>query len=106
MKKVPPTPFPLTGYLGPEHFCDREEELERLITNIRGNQSTTLVALRRLGKTALIHHLFHHLGEGYIKIHIDILPTETLNDLLNQLSTAMISQYSERSTIGKRIWQL
>lgn len=106
MKKVPPTPFPLTGYHGPDFFCDREEELERLITNIRGNQSTTLVALRRLGKTALIHHLFHHLGQGFIKIHIDILPTETLNDLLNQLSTAMISQYSERTTIGKRIWQL
>ncbi len=106
MKKVPQTPFPLTGYHGPEYFCDREEELERLITNIKGNQSTTLVALRRLGKTALIHHLFHHLGPGTIKIYIDILPTESLNDLLNQLSTAMVSQYSERTTVGKKIWQL
>ncbi len=106
MKKVPQTPFPLTGYHGPEYFCDREEELERLITNIKGNQSTTLVALRRLGKTALIHHLFHHLGPRYIKIYIDILPTESLNDLLNQLSTAMVSQYSERTTVGKKIWQL
>ncbi len=106
MTKEPRTPFPLTGYHGPEFFCDREQELEQLITNIKGNQSTTLVALRRLGKTALIHHLFHHLGRGYIKVYIDILPTESLNDLLNQLSTAMISQYSERSNIGKRIWQL
>ncbi|MDF1573058.1 MAG: ATP-binding protein [Bacteroidales bacterium] len=104
--KTPQTPFPLTGYHGPEFFCDREQELEQLLSNIRGNQLTTLVALRRLGKTALIHHLFHHLGKGYIKIYIDILPTESLNDLLNQLSTAMISQYSERSNIGKRIWQL
>jgi AAA+ ATPase superfamily predicted ATPase len=106
MKNTPQTPFPLTGYHGPEFFCDREAELEQLITNIKGNQSTTLVALRRLGKTALVHHLFHHLGPGYIKIYIDILPTESLNDLLNQLSSAMISQYSERSTVGKRIWQL
>jgi uncharacterized protein len=106
MKKAPRTPFPLTGYHGPEYFCDRDQELKQMITNIRGNQSTTLVALRRLGKTALIHHLFHHLGARYIKIYIDILPTESLNDLLNQLSTAMISQYSERSKIGKKIWQL
>jgi uncharacterized protein len=106
MTKTPRTHFPLTGYHGPEFFCDREQELEQLITNIKGNQSTTLVALRRLGKTALIHHLFHYLGRGYIKVYIDILPTESLNDLLNQLSTAMISQYSERSNIGKRIWQL
>lgn len=106
MKNMPQTPFPLTGYHGPEYFCDRKEELEQLITNIKGNQSTTLVALRRLGKTALIHHLFHNLGPGYIKIYIDILPTESLNDLLNQLSTAMISQYSERSTVGRKIWQL
>jgi AAA+ ATPase superfamily predicted ATPase len=104
--KTPYSPFLLTGYHGPEFFCDREQELKQLITNIRGNQSTTLVALRRLGKTALIHHLFHHLGRRYIKIYIDILPTESLNDLLNQLSTAMVSQYSERSNIGKRIWQL
>jgi len=106
MKKAPRTPFPLTGYHGPEFFCDRDQELEQLIVNIKGNQSTTLVALRRLGKTALIHHLFYHLGSRHIKIYVDILPTESLNDLLNQLSTAMISQYSERSNIGKRIWQL
>jgi uncharacterized protein len=106
MTKMPRTPFPLTGYHGPEYFCDREKELEQLITNVRGNLSTTLVALRRLGKTALIHHLFYHLGSRYIKIYVDILPTESLNDLLNRLSNAIISQYSERSNIGKRIWRL
>jgi len=55
------TPFPTTGYFGPEYFCDREEETAALIMNIRGGNSTTLVALRRLGKTALVKHLQYEL---------------------------------------------
>lgn len=102
----PRTPFPVTGYFGPEYFCDREEELDQLTRNIRGGSSTTLIALRRLGKTALIRHLFHHLGSKYITIYIDILPTESLGDLLNQVTASIIQEYSERSTLGKKIWQM
>ena len=53
----PSTPFPSVGYFGPAYFCDRESEIESLISNIKGGQSTTLVAIRRIGKTGLIKHL-------------------------------------------------
>ena len=102
----PQTPFPATGYFGPEYFCDREEELDQLIRNIRGGNSTVLIALRRLGKTALIRHLFHHLAAKYIRIYVDILSTETLGDMLNQLSTAMVSEFPEKSTLGRKVWQM
>ncbi len=100
------TPFPVTGYYGPEFFCDREKELDQLKRNIKGGTSTTLVALRRLGKTALIRHLFHYLRSKYITIYMDILPTESLNDMLDQLSTAVANAYSERSHIGKKVWNV
>lgn len=45
-------PFLVTGYLGPEYFCDREDELERLINAVEDRRHTTLVAWRRMGKTA------------------------------------------------------
>ncbi len=61
---------------------------------------------KRLGKTALIRHLFHHLRSKYIIIYLDILPTESISDMLNQLSTAITSEYSEKSTLGKKGWQL
>lgn len=30
-------PFPVTGYLGPEYFCDRETELDRLTNAVVGS---------------------------------------------------------------------
>lgn len=102
--KAPPTPFPVTGYYGPEYFCDREVELKQLKNNIEGGLSTSLIALRRLGKTALIKHLFFHLRSKYNLVYIDILPTESLNGMLNRLSTAIASAYSEKSGPGKKVW--
>ena len=74
--KTPGTPFPTTGYYGPDYFCDREHEASQLQMNVEGGNSTTLVALRRLGKTALIRHLFHQMGKDFETIYLDILPTE------------------------------
>ncbi len=99
------TPFPTTGYAGPEYFCDREAELSSLINNINGGNSTTLIALRRMGKTALIRHLFHHLDSEINKIYLDILPTESINDLLNQFTASVGASLPENSTLGKKIWK-
>ncbi|MEZ5069558.1 MAG: ATP-binding protein [Bacteroidales bacterium] len=102
--KPPGTPFPTTGYYGPAFFCDREAELEQLRKNFEGGHSTTLISLRRLGKTALIKHFFHHLGSGAVTIYLDILPTESLGDFLNRLSTAILEQIPEKSPLGKKMW--
>ena len=106
MDAKPQTPFPTTGYFGPEYFCDREEELSTLIQNIKGGNSTTIVALRRLGKTALVHHLFHKIKSGHTCIYLDILATESLSDLLSQFSSAIAAQFTERSALGKKLWKL
>ncbi|MBN1388954.1 MAG: ATP-binding protein [Bacteroidales bacterium] len=104
--ETPRTPFPATGYYGPKYFCDRKEELDQLTKNIKGGNSTTLVALRRLGKTALIKHLFYHLRSKYLTIYMDILPTESLNNMLNRLSTAIVSGHPEKSAFGKKVWNV
>ncbi|MCD4709859.1 MAG: ATP-binding protein [Bacteroidales bacterium] len=102
--KKPHTPFPTTGYFGAAYFCDRQEELDVLVRNIKGGHSTTLVALRRMGKTALIHHLFDHLKDDYQGIYVDILPTESMLDLLNSLATSVANLHSEQSKTGAKIW--
>ncbi len=104
MPSKPRTPFPTTGYFGPLYFCDREDELASLKRNLEGGNSTTLIALRRLGKTALIRHLFHHLGDDHCKIYLDILPTESLGELLNQFTSAIAEAIPENSPPGKKIW--
>jgi len=103
--KKPHTPFPTTGYAGPEYFCDREAELSSLVHNIDGGNSTTVIALRRMGKTALIRHLFHHLDPDINTIYLDILPTESINDLLNQFTASVAASLPENSSLGKKIWK-
>jgi len=98
-------PFPVTTYLGAEYFCDREEETSRIISNIRNGNSTTLISLRRIGKTGLIHHAFAQLPEGYKGIYIDVLETENLNQFLNLLATSIIQAVPEKSSLGKRFWE-
>ncbi len=100
----PTTPFPTTGYYGEEFFCNREEETSMLINNVNGGQSTTLVALRRIGKTGLVKHVQNKLEKELICIYADILPTENSSDLLNALATAIVNAVPERTSIGKKIW--
>ena len=53
-------PFVTSGYISPEFFCDREEESERLIQEISGN-NLALISTRRMGKTGLIQHCFQQM---------------------------------------------
>ena len=100
----PSTPFPSVGYFGPEYFCDRETETKTLISNVEGGQSTTLVSIRRIGKTGLIRHLQYLLREEYICIYNDILPTENSVDFLNSLASSILSAVPEKSGFGAKIW--
>ncbi|MDB4583335.1 ATP-binding protein [Draconibacterium sp.] len=105
MKTIyPTTPFPTTGYFGQNYFCDREKETETLISNIKGGQSTTLVAIRRIGKTGLIKHLHNLLSHEMICIYTDILPTENSVDFLNSLATAILNSVPEKTSLGTKIW--
>ncbi len=47
-------PFVISGYRGPEYFCDRVTETERLCTIVRNEGHVTLLAPRRYGKTGAI----------------------------------------------------
>lgn len=104
--KKPFTPFPTTGYYGPSYFCDRQEELKTLANNIISGQSTSLVAIRRLGKTALIKHVQQLLKRDWRPVYTDILPTEDTGDLLKYMATSIINSIPDKTKQGKRIWDL
>ena len=95
-------PFAVTTYPGAAYFCDREKETNQLISNFENGNSTTLIAIRRIGKTGLIHHVFSQLPSGWKGIYIDILEAENLNQFLNLLATSIINAVPEKSSLGKR----
>jgi len=98
-------PFPVSAYQGAEYFCDREEELQFITNAVLNGESVTLMAIRRMGKTGLIHHFKANKPNGVEVIYVDILDTENMSDFLNKLSSAILSQFKESSGIGTKIWK-
>ena len=103
--KKPLNPFPTSGYYGPAYFCDREKETQQITQFLQNGQSCLLMGIRRLGKTALIQHVRHHLPSHWEFVYLDILATENEQQLLNAIGTALLQHFSEKEKIGKRVWE-
>lgn len=101
-------PFIYRAYQSKELFCDRQKELQKLIKNALSGADTTLIAQRRIGKTGLIYRLFDEIkteGIPLTPIYIDIFATRSLEDLVKVLSEAILSEFPEQTSIGKRFSQ-
>jgi len=97
-------PFLLKGYISPDYFCDREKESEKIINSIENQQDITLFAIRRIGKSALISHIFNHLDKNYDCLYVDLWGTTSLSGFINETASAVIQStiFSKRS-FGKKL---
>ncbi|WMJ73807.1 ATP-binding protein [Cytophagaceae bacterium ABcell3] len=101
-------PFFLTGYHGPNFFCDRKQETERLTSNLLNGVNSTLLSIRRMGKTGLIHHCFHLLNKNSkVKpVYIDIYSTQNFKEFTNTVAAAVVQAFPESNPIGKKLMKL
>ena len=100
----PKNPFPVVGYHGSRLFCDREKETDRILNNLTGGLNTTLISLRRMGKTALIYHVFDGLvkEKQSICLYVDLYPTRNIIDLTRQLATVSMNVLPRKKRMGNR----
>ncbi|MEQ9468887.1 MAG: ATP-binding protein [Ekhidna sp.] len=96
-------PFLTIGYGGQEYFCDREEETKALISAITNNRAVNLTSIRRIGKTALIKHVFHQLPKTYVPVFIDLEGTDNLNAFISRFTNELAKKLSQidKGMIGK-----
>jgi hypothetical protein len=88
-------PFLIAGYHSPDYFCDREKESAKMIEALTNGRNITLISLRRIGKTGLIHHVFYQLKERNSDVncfYLDIFPTQNLHDFVNLLGKTIIGE--------------
>lgn len=88
-------PFVVYGYKGPEYFCDRMQETQKMISALENERNITLVSPRRMGKTGLIHHVFHTLGEQEPEVrcfYMDLLQTKNLEQMAQLFARNIIGQ--------------
>jgi len=104
--KTPANPFVISGYYGKNWFCDREKETRLLLSYIKNKNNLTLFALRRLGKTGLIQHVFDQLSSSSRTacIYVDIFSTTSIKGFTNQLANAVYSRFPEKKGIGQRFF--
>ncbi len=97
-------PFLIRGYAGPEYFCDRKSETDRLFSAISNGRDVTLVAPRRYGKTGLIHNAFHDLAKDYATVYLDIFAIEDLTSFVKAFSSAVLGRLdSAAERVGRKL---
>ncbi|HET6244466.1 MAG: ATP-binding protein [Bacteroidetes bacterium] len=101
-------PFVSIGYRGPAYFCDRKQESKQLQQFMLNGVNVTLFAIRRLGKTGLIHHVFYPYKNSLkiACIYVDILATNNISDFTNQLATAVYNRFPAQKTLGRKLMEL
>jgi uncharacterized protein len=113
MKNKITNPFVTGGYMGPDYFCNRENETDILLKAISSKRNVTLISLRRMGKTGLLKHVKHLLeqipkGSQREKkpaavIYVDLMPTMNGSEMLNTLSSALLHLKQDERNFFERV---
>ena len=107
MKKNTTNPFICQGYESQKYFCDREEETKNMLSSLYNGRNITLISPRRLGKTGMIWHAFHHIqseNKDSVCLYLDIFPTHSQHELVNMLGAAVLNNALSRGkAFGKKV---
>lgn len=98
-------PFIIRGYESKKYFCDREEELKILLSEVENHADVTLISDRRMGKTGLIYRLFEEIDDRkmpVITINVDIYSSRSLAEFVKLFSEAIMRSYPEKTPFGKK----
>ena len=101
-------PFIIRAYKAKELFCDRESELATIIKNCTNGVDTTIISLRRMGKSGFIYRLFDEIrdaGKDITPIYVDIYASRSLSDFIKYLSEAILRTFPEKSHFGERFME-
>ena len=100
MKKIL-NPFEMMTYLGPEYFCDREDEITALNSSLENRRNVVLSSPRRYGKTNLLLHWHHLLNKikGNTTIYLDILYTKSDKEFCEYFASKVLKAVSDKDNI-------
>ncbi len=72
------------------HFCNREEEIRELLSDVRNAQNVMIYSPRRYGKTSLIKQVLERARvEGVHSVFVDLYPVLEEKDLIALFASAV-----------------
>lgn len=100
-------PFTIKSYESKELFCDREEELQLMLSNCINSTDMTLISQRRMGKTGLILRLFDELHDKRPDIHtiyVDIFASRNIDDFIKLMAEATMRAFPAKTSMGEKLF--
>lgn len=93
---------PFTTFYTSEYFCDREDEINQLANNLTNGLNTLVHSPRRLGKSAMIKHLFFKLEQKkeIETIYVDLFATNNSQDLIRKLAESILEKYHSKNILS------
>ena len=99
-------PFTL-GIVSKKDFCNRNEELENLLSHARGGNNVVLLSPRRFGKSSLVYKTLEVLErEGFLCVYVDLFPVISERDFIERFSVGVfkgIGRGADPRTIGRKV---
>lgn len=90
-------PFQYGGIVGPEAFCNREQERHDLTRAATNGDQLLIVAERRLGKTSLVKHVLSDLPKkDFLPIYVDLWATNTASSFVKKAAKAIAEAAATR----------
>lgn len=78
-----------------EAFCDREEEVGKIIASTSRAEAVCLLSPRRYGKSSLLNQVLGRIQEsGWVPVRIDVMEVFSLRDLAGELERKRVSALS------------
>lgn len=92
-------PFFTLGFLGPEYFCGREQELRILKEHFDNERNVVIYSWRRLGKTALIRRFEWYLEKekGTAVVYADLFGVTDIQAAIRQITQAVYDRFGHIS---------
>ena len=86
-------PFIVSGFEGPEYFCNRKSEINKLREAFDNRRNITMFSLRRMGKSALVKYHFEIIKRYADCIYSDLFPAQSFEDMTELIAKSIASQY-------------
>jgi hypothetical protein len=99
-------PFVVSGKIPEGYFCDRVVESSELKKSLTNQMNVVLTSSRRMGKTALVDHVFSQpdIENDYITISVDILQTTTFREFIYSLGTTVFDSIASRDMKWRKLF--
>jgi len=84
-------------------FCDRQKEMEELISHAKNKANVVLFSPRRYGKTSLVKRVQNELGEpGIVTLYIDFFGVNSVEDVAARSASRLYSFCHKDNSLFKK----